>query len=248
MKNIVGTLMFLLGAATAHYELKPTHTPSDLLKKTALLTIFYTDPQDPDNHNYGGRCAGVWIGQNHILTANHCAWDERSFSSTDDETKAINTTLSAIYYDTPEHYSSSGFLGELKKVSYSPECDLLILRVLSPAPYHPVATFRLRELTPGEEVQTVGHPGELSWAYSRGYVSVTDEFFLTDRNFNVVNINIGHGNSGGGLFDSDNNLVGIARAIIETGDTRLTMFSKQECIESLLSVTLEAEAKDKREW
>lgn len=249
MRNfIVGALMFLAGAGCAHIENRPHYSPNDLIRKTTLITVLYTDPNSPDNHNYGGSCSGVWVGDNHIITALHCAWDERTFQSTEDSTVAVNTVISGIKYDTPEHFSNSGFIGTLTKVVYSQECDLLVLRTDSTAPSHPVARFRLNPLEAGEPVQTVGHPGTLAWVYTKGYMAVTDSQFMSDDSSNIANINIGHGNSGGGLFDEHNYLVGIAKAIVETGDTRFSMFTNQECLHNVLGVALDSEIKNKRSW
>jgi S1-C subfamily serine protease len=249
MRNfIVGALMFFAGAGCAHIENKPHYSANDLIRKTALITVLYIDPKSPDNHNYGGLCSGVWVGDNHIITAFHCAWDERTFTSTEDSTKSVNTFISAIKYDTPEHFSNSGFMGTLTRVVYSQECDLLVLKTNGAPPQHPVAKFRLSHLEPGEAVQTVGHPGDLAWVYTKGYMAVTDNQFMSDVGYNIVNINIGHGNSGGGLFDERNYLVGITKAIVETGDTRLSMFTNQECLYNVLNAAFDSEMKNKQAW
>lgn len=80
--------------------------------------------------------------------------------------------------------------------------DIALLKVIYPGQYFRPVTLR-NNVQKGLSVFTVGFPGDMRKHVTAGVISsFEDGYTLTD----VV---IGHGSSGGGLFDADGKLVGL---------------------------------------
>jgi len=60
----------------------------------------------------------------------------------------------------------------------------------------------------GEHVYSVGHPKGMYWTFAEGTVSAYRENTVIGEAVQV-NATVWYGNSGGGVFDSSGNLVGI---------------------------------------
>lgn len=87
----------------------------------------------------------------------------------------------------------------------------------SPAKIRKIATLKL-----GEEVYAIGNPNGAYRRISRGVLSYIHQ--SEDKVFIETDVSTNHGSSGGGLFDSDGNLVGITtRAGIQLGDSTIAM-------------------------
>lgn len=144
-------------------------------------------------------CAGVWVSDDLILTANHCVSDAipgdlYRFSDFSDVNLKTNSADSA---------HSAAFLRRDRGV------DLALLRARDSHP-HLYAQLR-RSIADGERLVIVGHPSHMlySWFYGD---AVTERTMLTPHGSDTVLqvvAPVWFGNSGGGAFDGDGNLVGI---------------------------------------
>jgi len=166
-------------------------------------------------------CSGVWVNYDKILTANHCVAD------TDEDGNDKNVVGTTINFITHE---DSIDLGEGEKILHPRSAtvvktdtlhDLALLKVDGDTPrYHYAATIDKDEKIPvGTHVNVVGHTMGLIWSFSEGYVAgVRTEKGMKGRisqpdgvavKVLQVTATTGPGNSGGGVFDDDGNLIGI---------------------------------------
>jgi S1-C subfamily serine protease len=60
----------------------------------------------------------------------------------------------------------------------------------------------------GEDIYTIGHPGALTWIATFGRVSGTVEHYV------ITQLAVWFGNSGGGVYDSQGQVVGIAVGLV----------------------------------
>jgi S1-C subfamily serine protease len=179
-------------------------------------------------------CAGVWVSEEAFLTANHCVEDD------DDVSKTVFAY--AVYSDIyrPGSLRESAYAGKraAQVVATDPEHDLALLHVRSPIPTHGVARVALDTLRPGSFVSTMGHPYGFGWSYSSGQVAALRERMLVHRDILWVQATapISPGNSGGGLFDNQSNLVGLTSncAGISGVCTSVNFFVHAQYIDALL--------------
>lgn len=145
---------------------------------------------------YGPTCAGVWVGDEWILTANHCA--------TDDESSPIERVT--FIADAGAHRYEAA-------VAYrDADHDLALLRARG-VPAHAVARVALVSPRPGDLVHVVGHPMGFLWTYLTGQVSGplrNDPRLPHEGPYLQVQCPIVSGSSGGGAFNDEGELVGVA--------------------------------------
>jgi len=148
-------------------------------------------------------CSGVWVSPNHILTAEHCleeseVGDPAEYSIQRDVLD--NGVERANMTRRPAHL-----------VAKDAEHDLAMLRADFPPEHEFAFAGGLHDPYPGQFVQTMGHPRGLWYSYSSGEIAAVRK---TDVGLDIFWIQstapISGGNSGCGLFDSDNRLIGIA--------------------------------------
>jgi hypothetical protein len=152
-------------------------------------------------------CTGVWVSETEILTAGHCVADEDEDGNPLDvvgyEEHYVIETEVHEFLDTP----SAIHLG--KVVAVDEVHDLALIRaVKSGVPSHEVASLAGELPGVGEHVYAVGHPKGLYWSHAEGMVSA----YRSESNIGAViqvDATVWYGNSGGGLFDRDGNLIGI---------------------------------------
>lgn len=192
-------------------------------------------------------CSGVWISSNQILTAAHCTADlgksperlamERLFGKIGmpdwDPTGA--EALYAMHSDlTPENEVHKSHKATVQ--AFDQAEDLAILRLVSSdVPKHPIAKLSKADLRDGDDVHVVGHPRGVMWTYIRGVVSSTREIpNPNDFTFKVLQVSapVWFGNSGGGAFDEDGRLIGIASYI--TRAPNMSFFVHRDVIRGLL--------------
>lgn len=148
-------------------------------------------------------CTAVWIGEDEILTAAHCVRDENLLLK--------NPVGETVYYVIKSEIEPDDYVtyhpGTV--VAYHAQFDLALIQVVvEKMPAHPFALFPDELPAIGEAVYGVGHPSQLYWSFVSGEVSA----YRRDKGLGdiiQVNISIWYGNSGGGLFDRDGNLIGI---------------------------------------
>lgn len=168
-------------------------------------------------------CTGVWVSDRLIVTANHCVEAAAEIKLGKDEAEELESLEGMVVY-----YSVMGEVDEVGKSTFGIHAsmvvvadgdhDLAILRASGDAvPGHESA--RLANTSPGvgEDVHVVGQVKGLYWSYVRGVVSgyrgSLPERMLPGSNFTgpfmQVSAPIYFGNSGGGAFNGDGELVGI---------------------------------------
>lgn len=201
-----------------------TFSANDLHRKTVALY----DVRDGDPFVF---CSGVWVGEREILTANHC-------DSEDDPGMPIRFAVKSDVKPDGEHFSNLRIAFIERRDSSH---DLLLLKI-SPvfiAPEHEIADLSTDPFV-GENVQTDGHPMGLWWSYSTGVVSavrrvdVGDEDISSGMQWIQSTAPVSPGNSGGGLFDSDGNLLGICSRGIFRGQN-LNLYVHTQHIRNFLT-------------
>jgi S1-C subfamily serine protease len=98
--------------------------------------------------------------------------------------------------------------------------DLALLHVVGTAvPSHVVAQLAKRSPAVGDRIHIVGHVKGLYWTYMEGNVAAYRQKMPIDKKgpFLQVSAPVYFGNSGGGCFDEDGKLVGIASFILTSG-------------------------------
>lgn len=185
-------------------------------------------------------CAAVWVSDTYLLTAGHCA---EVFGKSDVDM--------FLHQFAPEEFPSTSPVGQAAEyrtfddafldvpvprkawvIAYDEENDLALLRAVKPAP-HPYAHLAYLRAMPGDEANVVGHPVGLGWTFSRGYVA-GQRGSVGERGPRMqVSAPIYPGNSGGGAFDANGDLIGIASFKIRGMDD-LGFFIGQDLIRAFL--------------
>lgn len=176
-------------------------------------------------------CAGVWIGEHEIVTADHCVED-----------LAVGTL--APYVTREDVFPWRGFAREMPSPTdrrsafvarHDAKHDLALLLAPDAPPGHGVAVIRTEPVEPGMWCQAMGHPIGLWFSYSSGDVAALRERIIDGKLVAWVQSTapISHGSSGGGLFDSDGALIGIAVAMGD-GGTDVGLFTPSLYVARLL--------------
>jgi len=176
-------------------------------------------------------CGGVWIDQYTILTAFHCVADlgrppvtdllEQLLQGLGDSVPPELRTWTAVWDPTgqPEPYFLKGDKVTKRAVVayFDRKLDLALLEDVNPPP-HAVAHLGRTCLRDGEEVDVVGSPSGFAFSYSHGYISSTIDG-APGKQFKTLEIAapIWFGNSGGGAFDANGDLAGIADYMASSG-------------------------------
>lgn len=193
-------------------------------------------------------CTGVWISEKLIVTANHCAEAAAEIKLGKEAAGELDSLEGVVVY-----YSVMGEVDEVGKSTFGIHAsevvkadrdhDLAILRASGGViPEHESA--KLARVAPGvgEEVHVVGQVKGLFWSYVKGVVSgyrgSLPERMLPGDNFvgpfMQVSAPIYFGNSGGGAFNGDGELVGIVS--FSGGAPNTAMFAHLSSIKKLLTV------------
>lgn len=171
-------------------------------------------------------CTGVWVSKDEILTADHCAKApiEATLGVDVDEGGAEAMTIVELFEKGFEiqyviDRDATGVYREPKAVhvatvsKFDSKHDLALLKVKDP-PAHHVAM--LADNTPllGEDIHVMGHPSALAWTYVHAYVAAyREEKFMPmkrkDGPWLQLSGPVWKGNSGGGAFNSNGELVGV---------------------------------------
>lgn len=180
-------------------------------------------------------CAGVWISRDAILTAGHCVadlgkpavqvaleqlglstaefpeWDpvgSTAFFALHQDLKT-NNVVDTYYEGTVEQYDKAD--------------DLALVKVSSRfLPKHPVARLSKADIRDGDEVHIVGHPRGILWTYIHGFVSSTRYVkHPLGSQVDVLQVSapIWMGNSGGGAFDADGDIIGVCSFLVQVPNT-----------------------------
>jgi len=179
--------------------------PNDLASKTVALVEV---DEDGDGRAY---CSGVWVDEHSILTAAHCVeefavGDGLSYLTKEDlnadKSDEINAARKGILEARDERHDLA--------LIYAPK-----------APYHQVSDMAPGSPYVGEQTQTMGQSLGLLWySYSTGVVSAVRTLEGEDGKaiwWVQTTAPVSPGNSGGGLFNMDGELLGICHGTFLRG-------------------------------
>lgn len=180
-------------------------------------------------------CTGVWVGKNQILSADHCvraAVEDLVLEifSEEDNPDVIEEQIQLLEDGFKINFIVSaeerGVFREpvrwhtAEVVKHDSTHDLVLLKVDSgekDIPEHSYAKLAKKSPSVGADVSIMGHVVGLYWTFTRGIVSAyREEEFLPIMEdgklgpFMQVAGEVFKGNSGGGAFSEDGELVGIA--------------------------------------
>lgn len=145
-------------------------------------------------------CSGVSTSYNrkpYILTAAHCVLNEDG---------KLDTTR--VYIQLRQ-----GFVLPVGVLKYDSEQDVAVLSSFGFMPKLPLSVQHPIYL---QEVIMIGHPVDMRWTMSRGYVSHPDRLgkAITDtHHWFQTSIGAGPGNSGGPVLSTDGSILGLVSFI-----------------------------------
>ena len=200
-----------------HTPVKPQvfhETKREMVERLERETIALVRPQRLDDHlGIVPYCTGVWVEQTKILTARHCVDDE--------------PMLIYAVYDDDENLRVAHLVAE------DPENDLALLTTdPQGTPNHPI-TKLANEVWVGEHVNIIGHTTGLWWTYIEGVISSSRKSEEGKKSALQISSPAWFGNSGGGAFDDEGNLVGIS-SWVSTRAPMMSFFIHRSVIEKFL--------------
>lgn len=186
-------------------------------------------------------CSGVWVNDDTFVTAEHCVDDLGKPSEQADMEKLLPPSMLAELdlpaWDPtgqPLTYSNFSDVGDVngQKVrryhdayvfSIDKDHDLALVRIKDAgAFYHGVAQLAT-DCHVGDDIHIMGHPAGLWWSYFRGVVAAIRPRAMSasERPVDAIQVSapVWFGNSGGGAYNGDGQLIGIASWIRKVPNT-----------------------------
>lgn len=170
-------------------------------------------------------CSGVWLNESSILTAAHCIKDP-----------------SLVLYASKEDFNSEELKAALV-IKISEKDDLALL-------FAPLGGGKSRSIPLkishdpwlGQKLHILGHPVGMWWTYTPGVVgsTVMRQFDEDKTPAFQVSSAAWFGNSGGGAFDDDGNLIGICSWLNSAGPN-LTFFVPPSAIREFIKEVVSLE-------
>ena len=199
------------------------------------------DPSEELNAELKAYCSGVWVSSDTVLTAQHCIADIGRPSPIETLLRMLEGLPPVSWDPTGQHLLVSAFGGVQDKgnvrlrtahdaiVAASDADHDLALVTIVPEEHeliadHPVSTLaHLGSVHVGDDVHVVGHPVGMWWSYTHGWVAQLRAGQKTPSEKLVdciqVSAPVWFGNSGGGAFNDDGELIGIASFIRKVPNT-----------------------------
>ena len=194
-------------------------------------------------------CSGVWINKKIILTAFHCI--ERTGASDKEtinyllgqpikEKNLIGRTVKFVTSQDAYSNSMSPKLGfknvKISKIlAVNRNYDLALLKVDGIIESHVVSSISKKHLTQGMPIHVMGHTAGLTYTYSRGFLASERTLKTINGNKSIkilqISATIWRGNSGGGAFDENGELVGICSFILNSVNTVAFFIHRDAIIE-----------------
>lgn len=178
-------------------------------------------------------CSGVWVAPSLILTANHCV---NALLPGD----MVRYVVHSDVYPTAGSCSEScSILPRVSVLQARDEAhDLALVRAVAAPEGHAIARVATANPNQGDSVSAMGHSLGFWYSYSNGSVAAVRYVPLKDEDGDLslvvqATVPISPGNSGGGLFDSRGDLIGIAHGTYTRGQN-LNIFISASYAEALL--------------
>ena len=230
IRTVLALVVLLVGACTACSSgqlaaLQPTNADAISRALESSITLY--------DHDGDTICAGVRVSPTEVVTAYHCAvaavltldelliMDAVGADMNDvDEARLLHKTVKfSSYRETlAEGKRKDRDRHNAVIVSLDAEHDLAMLKSADIGQGY--ATLREGSLSVGEDVFAIGHPAGMEFSFTRGWVATPcrKDVRLGNKDcWAQIDITIWGGSSGGGLFDSAGNLVGIASSMLKPG-------------------------------
>ncbi|MGM9647773.1 MAG: trypsin-like peptidase domain-containing protein [Eubacteriales bacterium] len=165
---------------------------ADAVNSVVVIDTFASQSAANAGEQSGAGSGVIWTADGYIVTCNHVV----------DGYSIIRVTLA----------DGSTFFADV--VGTDSRTDLAVLKIATSG--LPAVTVRGTELVLAETVIAIGNPlGVLSNTVSSGILScLTREITVEGQTMSLIQIDaaVNHGNSGGGLFDTNGSLIGIVNA------------------------------------
>lgn len=169
-----------------------------------------------DEHSFRVYCTGVWVSETEILTAHHCVQAAANAAAGVGEDEDVDVVGAKIYYIEKNEvmgYKRDPSALHWAKVEKADKLhDLALVRAVGAAiPGHDIAKIASSVPNRGDGVHIVGHVTGLFWTYIEGVVAGyrSDLYMEKGGPFLQLSAPVYFGNSGGGVFNNDGELVGI---------------------------------------
>lgn len=222
--GLLSSLILIIVACGAHTSNKEASAYTKHIGSSTVALIMQIQDED-GSEQYHSYCTGVWVGPKTILTAHHCVQAVADHIAK--KTEGLEGGGPIDVMGTPIHFIQENEvmgLGEepsalhLGGVVYDDEDhDLALIRALGKAvPEHDIAEVASQSPAIGEKIHIVGHQKGLYWTYMEGTVAAyRDELSLDSPMGPWMQLEapVYFGNSGGGAFNSDGELIGISSRI-----------------------------------